>query len=342
MKISNEFKVGVIAVISIAVLIVGFNFLKGKTFFSDNTTLYGMYGNVQKLAPSNPIVINGLQVGSVYRITTDKDMRRILVEMNITKDIHIPKNSIAIIRPDLLSTPSIEIKLGDDAAHLKHKDTIFTEASGGIFNDVLKKVDPVLFEVTKAVTSIDSLLVKVNSVIDPRAKDNIAGTLENLNNISAALLRSSASLNQLLNAQDGALAKTLNNANSVTANLAANNEKVNSVLTNLDKTTGNLASLDLQRTLNKLDESVNDLKAVTGKLDSTNGTAGLLLNDPTLYRNLASTANKLNTLIDDIRIHPKRYLNISVFGRKQKSDPISVPLADTANSPYIIERVPAQ
>lgn len=340
MKISNELKVGVIAVVSIVVLVLGFNFLKGKTFFNNSTTLFGIYGNVQKLAPSNPVIINGLQVGTVYKISTDKDMRRILVNMNITKDINIPKNSIAIIKPDLLGTPSIDIKLGDEVNNLKNNDTVYTEASAGIFNDVLKKVDPVLFEVSKAVTSIDSLLNKVNSVIDPRAKNNIDGTLENLNKITAALLTSSASLNQILNSQTGALAKTLNNANLVTSNLAANNDKITSVLTNLDKTTSNLSQLDLKKTLNKLDATVNDLKTMTGKLDRSDGTAGLLLNDPALYKNLASTANKLNLLIDDIRVNPKRYVSISVFGKKQKNSPLTYPEVDTVNSPYIIKKAP--
>ncbi|MBC7534688.1 MAG: MCE family protein [Ferruginibacter sp.] len=340
MKISNELKVGVIAVVSIVVLVLGFNFLKGKTFFNNSTTLFGIYGNVQKLAPSNPVIINGLQVGTVYKISTDKDMRRILVNMNITKDINIPKNSIAIIKPDLLGTPSIDIKLGDEVNNLKNNDTVYTEASAGIFNDVLKKVDPVLFEVSKAVTAIDSLLNKVNSVIDPRAKNNIDGTLENLNKITAALLTSSASLNQILNSQTGALAKTLNNANLVTSNLAANNDKITSVLTNLDKTTSNLSQLDLKKTLNKLDATVNDLKTMTGKLDRSDGTAGLLLNDPALYKNLASTANKLNLLIDDIRVNPKRYVSISVFGKKQKNSPLTYPEVDTVNSPYIIRKAP--
>lgn len=340
MKISNELKVGLIAVISITVLILGFNFLKGKTFFSHSTTLFAVYGNVQKLSPSNPVIINGLQVGSVYKISTDKDMRRLLVNMTITKDIHIPKNSIAIIKPDLLSTPSIEIKLGDSNEYLNSNDTLATESSSGIFTDVLKRVDPVLYEVTKAVSSIDSILIKVNGIVDPNAKNNIGATLANLNKISAELLTSSASLNQLLNTQTGALAKTLNNASAVTGNLAASNDKITSVLNNLDKTTSNLSQLDLQKTLASLDATINELKNAMSKLDSTGGTAGLLLNDPTLYKNLASTANKLNLLIDDIRVNPKRYVSISVFGKKNKTQPLTTPLVDTINAPYIIEKAP--
>ncbi|MBC7652466.1 MAG: MCE family protein, partial [Deinococcales bacterium] len=174
MKITNETKVGAITVISVALLILGFNFLKGKKLWSKDTMLTGKYGNVQGLQNSNPIIINGLQVGTVYKITTEKDMREILVDLNITKDINIPKNSIAIIKSNPLGTTSIEIKLGDAVENLKDKDIILTETSGGLFDNVLKKVDPVLYEVRKAVSSVDTLLANFNTILDPRAKGNIA------------------------------------------------------------------------------------------------------------------------------------------------------------------------
>ncbi|MEO7264879.1 MAG: MlaD family protein [Ferruginibacter sp.] len=339
MKISNETKVGAIALISITLLILGFNFLKGKKFFSKNTTLYGLFGNVQGLQNSNPIVINGLQVGTVYKISTDKDMRRILVELNITKDINIPVNSIAIIKPNPIGTTSLEIKLGDAVENLKNKGTIFTEANAGIFNDVLKKVDPVLYEVKRAVSSLDTLLQKINGVIDPSAKNNISATLENLNRMTASLVYTSASLQQLLNTQTGALAKTLNNLNAVTGNLAGNNEKINRVFSNLDKTTTKLSQIELQKTLNTLDATVNDLNRIVSRVGSDSGTLGKFINDTKLYDNLASTGNKLNLLIDDIRVNPKRYVSISVFGKKQTNPPLVVPTPDTLNSPYYIRKV---
>ncbi|MEJ7626929.1 MAG: MlaD family protein [Ferruginibacter sp.] len=339
MKVSNETKVGAIAVVAVTFLILGFNFLKGKKLFSESKILYGIYGNVQGLANSNPIIINGLQVGTVYKITTDKDIRRITVELNITKDINLPKNSIAIIKPNPLGTTSIEIKLGDAIANLANKDTIYTEANAGIFNDVLKKLDPVLYEVKRAVGSIDSLLINVNNVIDPRAKYNIGATLDNLNRVTASMVASTASLNLLLNTQTGALAKTLNNMNAITGNLAGQNEKINNVVSNLDKTTTKLAALDLQKTLTTLDATINDLKAMTAKFNDSKGTLGLLMNDPSLYKNLASTGNKLNLLLDDIRSNPKRYVSVSVFGKKQTNPPLAYPLPDTLNSPYIIKRI---
>ena len=339
MKISNETKVGAITVISVAVLILGFNFLKGKKLWSKDTMITGKYGNVQGLQNSNPVIINGLQVGTVYKITTEKDMREILVDLNITKDINIPKNSIAIIKSNPLGTTSVEIKLGDAVENLKDKDIILTETSGGLFDDVLKKVDPVLYEVRKAVASIDTLLGNFNSILDPRAKGNIGQVLQNMNAVTASMLSSTASLNTLLNVQTGALAKSLNNVSSITSNFATNNEKINSVMTNLDKTTSKFATLNLNKTLDTLDRAVNDLKNIIGKFDNNNGTLGKLLNDPTMYQNLASSGNKLNLLLDDIRVNPKRYISISVFGKKQNNNPLLVPLPDTLNSPYYVERL---
>lgn len=339
MKISNETKVGAITVISVALLILGFNFLKGKKLWSKDTMITGKYGNVQGLQNSNPIIINGLQVGTVYKITTEKDMREILVDLNITKDINIPKNSIAIIKSNPLGTTSVEIKLGDAVENLKDKDIILTETSGGIFDDVLKKVDPVLYEVRKAVSNVDTLLNNFNTILDPRAKGNISEVLANLNIVTASMVSSTASLNGLLNTQTGALAKSLNNVNSITGNFAANNEKINHVMTNLDKTTSKFADLNVKKTLDTLDRAINDLKNMIGKFDNNNGTLGKLLNDPSLYKNLASSGNKLNLLLDDIRVNPKRYISISVFGKKQNNNPILVPLPDTINSPYYVQKV---
>lgn len=335
MKISNETKIGSLTAIAIVLLVLGFTFLKGKSLFGKSHTLYARYTNVQGLAASNPVIINGLQVGTVYSITTDKNMKEILVNMNMTKDVNIPINSVAIIKPSLLGVTSVEITLGDATTYIPKNGTVVTAASSGIFNDVLSKVDPVLYQVTKAVTSIDSVLVSVNRILDPNAKNNISATLANLNKTTANLIGASASLETLLNTQTGALAGTLNNLNSFTANLDKNNGKITNMVSNLDKTATNLSNLDLQQTLNSLNATIGDLKATVGKLNTTTGTAGLLLNDTKLYNNLTATANKLNLLIDDLKTNPKRYINISVFGKKNTSPGLTVPLPDTINAPYL-------
>lgn len=335
MKISNETKIGSLTAISIVLMVLGFNFLKGKSFFGKSHNLFAKYTNVQGLAASNPVMINGLQVGTVYSITTDKNMKEILVNMNMTKDVNIPVNSVAIIKPSLLGITSVEISLGDAATYIAKNGTINTAASSGIFTDVLSKVDPVLYQVTKAVTSIDSILGKVNRILDPNAKDNISATLANLNKTTANLIGASSSLTILLNTQTGALAGTLNNLNAFTSNLDKNSGKITNLVGNLDKTATNLSNLDLQQTLNTLNATIGDLKSTVGKLNTTTGTAGLLLNDTKLYNNLTATANKLNLLIDDLKTNPKRYINISVFGKKNTNTGLTMPLPDTVNAPYL-------
>ncbi|HMK03942.1 MAG TPA: MlaD family protein [Ferruginibacter sp.] len=335
MKITNETKIGALTAVAITLLVLGFTFLKGKSLFGKSHTLYAKYTNVQGLANSNPVMINGLQVGTVYRITTDKNMKEILVNMNLTKDVNIPVNSFAVIKTNPLGTTSVDIRLGDANQYIPKDDTIRTAASSGIFNEVLSKVDPVFDQVAKAVAAIDSVLLAVNRILDPTAKNNIGATLENLNKTTANLITSSASLNILLNTQTGTLAKTLNNLNAFTDNLAKNNGKITSTLDNLDKTATNLSKLDVEKTLNTLNATVTDLKSAVNKLNSNDGTAGLLLNDKRLYNNLSATANKINLLLDDVKANPKRYVNISVFGGKNRSKGLTVPLPDTINAPYL-------
>ncbi len=335
MKISNETKIGALTAIAIVSLILGFNFLKGKSFFETTHTLNAKYTNVQGLATSNPVMINGMQVGTVYKISTDKNMKEILVNMTITKDVNIPVNSVAIIKPSLLGTISLEINLGDATSYIPEGGTIATEETTGIFNEVLSKVNPVLYQVTKAVGSIDSVLQLITRILDPNAKNNIAATLENLNKTTSNLIGASSSLETLLNTQTGALAGTLNNLNSFTSNLDKNNGKITSLVNNLDKTATNLSQLDLQKTLTVLNTTIGDLKSTIGKFNETDGTIGLLLNDKRLYNNLSATTNKLNLLLDDLKTNPKRYINISVFGRKNTNPGLLVPLPDTINAPYI-------
>ena len=338
MKISNETKVGALTAVAITLLVLGFNFLKGKTLWSKSRTLFAKYTNVQGLSASNPVMINGLEVGTVYSINTDKNMKTILVNMNITRDVNIPTNSIAVIKTSLLGTTTVDIKLGDAATYIPKNDTIATEVSAGIFTEAMEKVNPVLYQVTKAVGAIDSVLLNVNHVIDPDAKNNIQATLQHLNVITANLIESSASLNTLLNTQTGALAKTMGNLNTFTDNLNKNNEKINSMVANLDKTSSHLANLDLQKTLTTLNGTITDLKTMIAKFNTNTGSLGLLMNDTRLYNNLAATGNKLNLLLDDIRTNPKRYISFSVFGKKNKGSELTVPLPDTLNAPYIKQK----
>ena len=333
-KISNETKVGAIAVVSITLLVLGFSFLKGKGLFTRSTRLYAVYSNVEGVTPSNPVMINGLQVGRVYALTPDPGMKNIIITLNITGDINIPSNSIAIIRQNPITNTSIEIKLGDASTMLESNDTIRTLPNEGILEGILGKVDPVLFEVKKTVIALDTLSNNINGVFNKKAKDHIASTLENLSELSASLTISAASLQSLLNQQTGTVTKTVQNLSSVTGNLAANNSRITDMITNLDSTASKMARLNLEQTLGALDATIGELHSAMTALNKDTGTVGKLLYDPTLYKNLTATSNKLNVLMDDIRLHPKRYFSFSMIGGKQKDKPLMEALPDSLNAPY--------
>jgi phospholipid/cholesterol/gamma-HCH transport system substrate-binding protein len=327
MKINNETKIGVLAVVGIAILVLGFNFLKGKSFFKKQKYVYAVFEDIQGLGKSNPVVINGLQIGRVASLDGGKNLKRILVTVDLTQDIQISKNSLAVINPSLLGSVSLEIKLGNSTEYLKTGDTLLTTLSGGAFDEALKMINPVLYEVRNAVKSLDSVLHVVSGVFDPATKNNIKSTVENLNTVTRSFIVTASSLQSLLN-PNGYLNKSLENTTKFTNNLISNNGKLNNILSNAEKASVTFSNINVQKTLNTLDNAANQLNSGIAKINSNNGSLGLLLNDTKMYDNLNATTNKINILLDDIRVHPKRYISISVFGKKDKGDYLTAPLLD--------------
>jgi len=334
MTISNETKVGSLTAISIVLLILGFNFLKGRNLTVKTMHFYAVFENIEGLTSSNAVVINGKQVGTVYSTDGGEDMRKITVALTLNQSIKIPDNSIAVITPSVLGITSIEIKLGNSKVYKKEGDTLTSIASKGMLADAFQKIDPVLIEVSSMIRALDSVLVTVNGVFDINTKNNIKSVMANLNNTTASLAISSASLQSILNTESGALAKTLNNVSEITGTLKNSDKKIDQTLTNLETTTSKLSKLDLEKTLTTINVTISELKNTIEKVNSDKGSIGLLINDPKLYNNLSATSNKLNLLLDDVRVHPKRYINVSVFGKKDKNTPLTTPLPDTMNAPY--------
>jgi phospholipid/cholesterol/gamma-HCH transport system substrate-binding protein len=322
-------KIGIMAVVGIVLLVLGFNFLKGKNLFTKKRLIYAKYQDVQGLAKANPVVINGLQVGRIEDLDGGKAMKQIVVTISLNKDVNIPDNSLAVINPSILGgSATLEIQLGNSANYLKYGDTIMTSLSGGAFDQALKAINPVLYEMRLAVKALDSTLQIINSVIDPTAKKNLRSMIANLNTTTASFTVSSASLQKILNTQTGALAATLENMKKFTGNLNTNNQKLDSIFDNAKIISTKLAEMDFKKTLDTLNVVLDNFKTASEKINSKDGSIGLLLNDTKLYDNLQSTANKLNILLDDIRVHPRRYVNVSVFGKKDKGNYITAPLKD--------------
>ena len=337
MKISNETKIGALTIISVALLILGFNFLKGKSIFKSGDYLYARYANIKGLAPSNPVYINGFQIGAVSEVeSANKTVTAIMVTIKLKEPFNIPDNSVASINSNPLGSPSIEIDLGNSPKYYDNNDTIMTTDNPGVLGTITNKLAPVADQVTATLHSLDSLLKNFNTVLDQKTKGNLQSVIGNLSSVTAALVSTTASVNKMLDAQNGALGSSLNNFNSFTKNLADNNATLTRTLNHVDTLTGNLAHLDLDSVMRQLNSATAKLDSAMTAINSTNGSIGALLYDREIYNNLNNTVVSLHTLTDDLRVHPKRYVNISVFGKKDKKDYITKPLNEQTKPDTLI------
>lgn len=326
MKLSNETKIGLIATVALILLFLGFSYLKGKNIFHHEKKMYAVYKDVVGLKKSNPVVINGLQVGSISDIDGGIDMRDLLVTVTFSKDVNIPDNSIAVITPNLLGSTSLEIRLGDSDVFKNDGDTLNTSSTVGAIDEALKVLNPVLFEVRNAVNSLDSVLRIVSTTFDDATRNHIQEMIENVNVITHSFVTSARSLESVMNPDSGALGKSFNNINVFTDNLNKHNQNLDTILTNVKVMSNQFGAADFKSTIDSLGIAVNNFSEVAKSINSKNGSVGMLLHDKKLYENLEATTTKLNTLIDDIRVHPRRYVNISVFGKKDKKEYLLEPL----------------
>lgn len=318
-KISNETKVGILTALAIALLILGFNLLKGKNLFSSSTTIYAVYNQVNGLLPANAVQVNGLVVGNVSTLDImDARAGKILVTLRITKKIDIPRNSVARITSELLGTKAVRIDFGNSNEYLKNGDTIYAAVDGSITDALKEQLSPLVQKLETTLSTVDTVLLTVSSVFDTTTKGNLRSAVRHLNTTMNNFTKTSASLNGMLDPDKGNIQATFNNLAEVTANLKNNNEKISGILSNAEKTTQALANGKLDSTLQELQQTAANLNQVIAKLNRTDGTLGMMMNDKQVYNNLQNSLNSLNKLLEDLRVNPKRYVHFSLFGRKDK------------------------
>jgi phospholipid/cholesterol/gamma-HCH transport system substrate-binding protein len=332
MKISNETKVGALTVLALALLFIGFNYLKGRDVFSNSKKIYAVFTDLGSLEKSNEVKINGLPVGTVYeKREKDKDVSAIVVTIQLTRDINIPKNSVAFISSSLVGSSFIVIERGNSSELLQDEDTINTRLETGILGDVKAQLDPTISSVRNILDSLKKTLSGVNQLLDTENRNNLKQTMANLNTASA-------SLNTLLNSESGSLARTLQNTENFTAGLKESNQDIRSTLTNTKKLSEQLAEVPLKATVDSLQQLIGSLKNTLQAINSGEGTLGALVQDRGLYEQLQQTVLSAEILMDDLRTHPKRYVQVSVFGKKEKSGPLTAPSKKTTTPDPLHEK----
>jgi phospholipid/cholesterol/gamma-HCH transport system substrate-binding protein len=330
MKVSNETKVGALTIIAITLIILGFNFLKGKTIFKSGTFIYAKYADTKGLIVSNPVFVNGYQVGTIFDIENNSaDLSQIVVSIKLNKIYQIPNNSVATIQDNPLGTNSISIVLGNSKQFLKSEDTITTAPAASLLGDLMNTLSPLGEQTKQTITELQKVLNNINTILNDKNKSNFEVILTNLTTTTDNLNKSMESIESMLQKQNGSIAQTANNLNSFTRNLSDNNKKINDIISNLDASTKQIKDADLEKTIKEIHAAMKELSIMLHNLNNGDGTVAKILNDKEVYQQLQGTIKSINTLVDDVKAHPKRYVNISIFGKKDKTAPLTKPIADT-------------
>lgn len=299
MKITKEIKIALVAIVSIVLLFFGMNFLKGMTLFSNGDSYYITFKDISGLSSSSPIFANGYRVGVVRNVSFDYENNGdVVVEFMVDDDLQIPKGSTAEIVSDLMGNVKMNLLLADNPRDFVAKgDTIMGVINAGM----LGKAKDMIPAIEKMLPKLDSILANINMLLsDPnigRTLGNVQKTTENLTVTTRELNALMASVNKDVPGLMGKASGLLDNANNLTSNLAA---------------------IDVASTVAKVDQTLANVQQLTSKLNNDKGTLGLLMNDETLYYNLTNTVLSADSLLNNLRAHPKRYVHFSLFGKKDK------------------------
>jgi len=305
--VSRELKTGIIALAIISLSIWGFNFIKNKSLYEKTRIFYAEYSNVQGLIAKSPVTINGLRVGKVVKITFHPYKKGILVaHILMTNDIQFSKNSVAqIYSPDFISGKSLKIQLAiDGEEYAIDGDTLQGEIDSGILGMINEQIAPLQSKVESFVVNTDSVMQNLNEVLSVQNQQNIKKSLQSL------------SLT---------LSKFDNIATNTDAIIENNKLKMDSILSNANiamknftQITDTLQKADIGATLHKLKQSLESFSIILDSIKSGHGTIGKLMVDDALYNNLEGATKELEELLREVKLHPKRFVHISMFGKKEK------------------------
>ena len=324
MKISKEVKIGIVVLLTLVSFFILFNFLKGKNIFTSGRVFKVKFENVSGLAPSKPVSINGLRVGRVEEIKIIDNQQPIYFEVliSIEKDVEFSKKTVAeIYEPGIMSGPEVRLILdyGKDVA--QSGDFLPGRVAGGMFAGIQEQLGPTQTKIDSVLVTLNKTLTGVDSMLDEENKQNLKVLLANLNNTvssfdatAKSLEITSNSANGLIQSNEKTIAQTLNNANSTLASTKTTIEK-------FGKTADKLNAMDLETTIKNFENASKNLNVLLDDINKGKGSLGKLAKEDDIANELQATIKNMNLLVEDLKKNPSRYVNISVFGKKQVIQP---------------------
>lgn len=296
---TKEVQIALVAIVGIVVLFFGLQFLKGLSLFSTNDSYYVKLNDISGLSVTSPIYANGYKVGVVKDIVFDySGAGDIIAEIDLDDKMRLPKGTTAEIESDMLGNVKMNIVLAsNNQDYIVAGDTLLGSKASG----ALDKAAAMIPAIEKVLPKLDSIMGSLNALL---ADPALANSLHNVDEITANLTTTTKELNTLM----GGLNK----------NMPGMLSRANNVLENTDKITKEIAAVDISATMAKVDATLANVQQLSAKLNSNDGTLGLLMRDPSLYNNLTATMRDADSLLIDLKAHPKRYVHFSIFGRKDK------------------------
>lgn len=321
MKVSKEFKIGIVVVFAIGAFIWGINFLKGSNLFTHKYFLFAVYPKIDGLIPANPVLISGYKIGQVTDISLMKNdsKNRVLVKFLLTENVNIPKGSIArSISADLLGQKAVEIIFSQNTEFVKSGDTLVAETESGFKEALDKRIAPIQAKAENLISSMDSVLTVVNSILNKKTRDNLDKSFESIHKAILSLEQTAYKLDDLIGSEKAKISSILTHMNAVTANLDKNGEKINNIISNLSNVSDSLAKSQLKEAIADADKSLKELNILLAGINKGQGTLGKMAKNDSLYNNFNKSSADLDRLLNDLRLNPERYIHFSVFGRKKK------------------------
>jgi phospholipid/cholesterol/gamma-HCH transport system substrate-binding protein len=320
LKISKEIKTAILVLSSILLFIWGYSFLKGNDLFKTRQTFYVLFDNVEGLTTASNVTLSGLKVGKVKNIEYLQEKNKVKVTIEIQKEYKITKNSVIYLyEPSLMGNKQMMLEPNDkEKIIVPNKSYLIGKEKFGTMAKVSNMLDPLQTEISNVTQGADLLMQNLNNVLDNKSQNNLRNSMKNINKLLIEFNELSEMLKNLI---------------------SKNSNGINSMVTNFDKTSKNLNKLsdsinqlNIGKTFKKLDQSLANVDLLLSDLQKGKGSAGKLLKDDKLYNNLEGASNELKLLIKDLKENPKRYINISVFGKKQ--EPYNPKIKDTITITY--------
>lgn len=314
LRFSREFKIGFFGVAMLALLYWGVNFLKSKDLFTSTRDYYAVYDQVNGLQPSASIVIKGFKVGTVSTMSYDPEQsQNVVVAFAIKAKYPIPKDSKALIFSDgIMGGKAIEIVPGSSPELLQPGDTLYSEINKGFLETAGSEFEFIKQRANDVISRLTVTLDNLNAIL----ADNRTGLNTTVNNMASI----TGNINDLMVSEKGSLRNIIANLNSLSQTLKSKEGQIGHILTNVDKFTDSLSKSQFPTAIAEMTVTLNRLNTTLDKVNNGEGTVGKFVNDQALYDSLVDASANLSALLYDIKAHPKRYINISVFGGGRNRD----------------------